>query len=203
MVESTIATAAALVGIGDPIVRSESVAKVTGALVYAADAPDGIALQAYFLTSGIALGRILSIDTGPAEALQGVVKVYTHKNAPHRIATPYTQKGGYVSDTNMPLIGPDIYNDGQIIAMVIAESYEIARDASHRIVTSYEPTLPASTMDSSGIATSHPDTLLEKEKNAGDFAAAFAAAAVKVDGEYRTKMLSSCTRRRHHGPPAN
>jgi xanthine dehydrogenase YagR molybdenum-binding subunit len=177
---------APLANMGDPIRRLDGVAKVTGQPIYAADAAGTVPLQAYFLTSGIARGQLLSIDTAPAEALGGVVKVYTHHNAPGRIATPYTQKGGYASDTNMPLTGPEIRHDGQIIAMVIAESYEVARDASHRIAVRYAPETPASTLDSPGVALTHPEALAGKEKKAGDFAAAFAAAPVKVEGEYRT-----------------
>jgi xanthine dehydrogenase YagR molybdenum-binding subunit len=177
---------APLANMGEPIRRLDGVAKVTGKPIYAADAAGIVPLQAYFLTSGIARGQLLSIDTAPAEALGGVVKVYTHHNAPDRIATPYTQKGGYASDTNMPLTGPEIRHDGQIIAMVIAESYEIARDASHRIAVRYAPETPASTLDSPGVTLTHPEALAEKEKKAGDFAAAFAAAPVKVEGEYRT-----------------
>ena len=171
---------------GEPLRRSESVAKVTGRPIYAADAAVAMPLQAYFLTSAIARGHILSIDTAPAEALIGVVKIYTHLNAPQRTPTPYTQKGGYVSDTNMPLTGAEIHNDGQIIAMVIAETYEIARDASHRIVARYAPINPASAIESPGADTTHPDALAEKEKQVGDFAAAFAAAPVRIDGEYST-----------------
>ena len=177
---------APLANMGEPIRRTESVAKVTGKPIYAADATEDAPLHAYFLTSGIARGQVLSIDVAPAEALGGVVKVYTHHNAPHRIATPYTQKGGYVSDTNMPLTGPEIRHDGQIIAMVIAESYEIARDASHRIAVRYAPATPAATLDSPGVNLTHPEALAEKEKKVGDFASAWATASVKVEGEYRT-----------------
>ena len=171
---------------GEPVRRTESVEKVTGKLIYAADAAEKSPLQAYFLTSGIARGCVLSIDTAPAEALEGVVKVYTHHDAPHRIATPYTQKGGYVSDTNMPLSGPEIHHDGQIIAMVIAETYEVARDASRRMTTRYMETVPAATMDSPGVDIHHPEALAEKEKKAGDFTGAYAAAPVKVEGVYST-----------------
>ena len=186
MSQANAAVPVPLANMGEPIRRSESVAKVTGGLTYAADVAKPAALHAYFLTSGIARGRILSIDAAPAEALDGVVKVYTHDNAPHRIATPYTQKGGYASDTNMPLTGPEIRHDGQIIAMVVAETYEVAREASHCIVVRYAPTVPAATLDSPGVEITHPEALAEKEKKAGDFAAAFAAAPVRIEGDYRT-----------------
>ena len=177
---------APLANMGEPIHRLDGVAKVTGKPIYAADTAEKVPLQAYFLTSAIARGHILSMDTAPAEALHGVVKVYTHGNAPHRIATPYTQKGGYASDTNMPLTGPEIHHDGQIIVMVVAESYEVARDASHRIAVRYAPAVPAAAMDSPGAEVTHPEALAEKEKKAGDFAAAFDAAPVKVEGDYST-----------------
>ena len=128
MAQINTAAPAPLANMGEPIRRSESVAKVTGQLLYAADEAEPDPLHAYFLTSGIARGRILSIDTAAAEALDGVVKVYTHLNAPYRVATPHIGKGGYVSDTAMPLTGTEIHNDGEIIAMVVAESYEVARD---------------------------------------------------------------------------
>ncbi len=186
MDRTDIATSASTTNMGAPIPRSESTEKVTGRLVYAADEPHVAPLHAYFVTSGIARGLLLSIDTTSAEALEGVVRVYTHHDAPHRIPTAYTQKGGYASDTNMPLTGPEIRNDGQIIAMVIAESYEIARDASHRVVARYAPTTPAATMDSPGVSITHPESLVEKEKKVGDFAEAFANAPVRIEGEYST-----------------
>ena len=183
-VNAVVATPEATMG--EPLPRKESIAKVTGTLVYAADTPRATPLQAYFLTSAIVRGRVILLDTKPAEAMKGVVKVYTHLNAPRRTATPYTQKGGYVSDTNMPLIGPEIHNDGQIIAMIIAESYEIARDATHRIVVQYEAVTPAATMESPGAETMHPEALDEKEKKVGDFDTAYASAPVTVDGIYST-----------------
>ena len=171
---------------GAPIARLESVAKVTGELAYAADLHEVTPLQAYFVTSAIARGRLVSIDTRPGEALAGVVKIYTHLNAPPRIPTPYTQKGGYASDTNMPMTGVEIFNDGQIVAMVVAESYEIARDAAHRVVCRYAAATPAWGLDSPEATTTHPDALSAKEKMAGDFATAFAAAPVKIEGRYST-----------------
>ena len=46
--------------------------------------------------------------------------------------------------------------------------------------------MPAATLDSPGVALAHPQALDEKELKAGDFAAAFAAAPVTVEGTYRT-----------------
>ncbi len=184
---------APLANMGQPIARYEAVGKVTGAPVYADDIAVANPLYAYFLTSGIAKGRIAAIDPRPAEALPGVVKVYTHHNAPRRQPTAYFQKGGYVSDSNEPLTGPEINNDGQIVAMVIAEDFATARDAAHRILVRYDAAEPSATFDSPGATTSHPDALARKEKKVGDFDSAFAASPVKVDVRYSTPTM-------HHNP---
>ena len=182
-----------LANMGQPIQRYEAVGKVTGAPIYADDIPVGKPLYAYFLTSGIAKGTITAIDTSVAEALPGVVKVYTHHNPPAREKVGYFQDGGYVSDSNMPLTGPDIHNDGQIVAMVLAEDLATARDASHRIAVRYAAQHPSATFDSPGATTAHPDPLTKKEKKAGHFDRAFADAPVKIDARYSTPTM-------HHNP---
>ncbi len=177
-----------LANMGQSIQRYEAFAKVTGKPLYAADEPATNPLYAYLVTSGIAKGTIASIDTAPAEAIAGVVKVYTHRDAPRRIAMKHLTEGGKVSDTNMPMIDTRIRNDGDVVAMVLAESYETARDAANRIIVRYQETAPSATFDSVGATTSHPASMAPKEKKAGNFARAYAAAPVKVDQRYYTPV---------------
>ena len=178
-----------LENMGDAIQRYESVGKVTGAPIYADDIAVPNPVHAYFLTSGIARGRITAIDTSAAEALSNVVKIYTHDNAPPRKTVGYFQGGGYVSDSNMPLTGPDIHNDGQIIAVVVANDLATARDAAHRIIVRYDETVPSATFDDMGTTSAHPDDLTKKEKKVGDFAGAFAKAPVRIDRRYSTPTM--------------
>ena len=71
--------------------------------------------------------------------------------------------------------------------MVVAETYEIARDASHRIVARYAPSARGDDGQPGGGASRIPESLVEKEKKAGDFDEAFAAIApVRIEGEYST-----------------
>ena len=167
---------------GKPLPRYEARAKVTGEPLYADDLQLPNPAIALFVTSGIARGRILQIDTAAADALPGVLKIYTHLNAPRREVTKHYTKGGYVSDSAVPLGGPDIVNDGQIVAVVVAEDFATARDAAHRIAIRYEERSPSATFGSAGAATIQPDALAAKSKKAGDFAGAYAAAPVKIDG---------------------
>ena len=179
---------------GEPIARYEARQKVTGQPIYADDLPlPGKPALALFVTSGIAKGRIASMDTAAAAALPGVVKIYTYQNAPPRVPAKYFTQGGYVSDSAMPLTGPEIVNDGQIIAVVVAEDLATARDAAHRIVVRYDATRPSATFGSPGTTTTHPQSLTRAEKKVGDFAGAFAAAEVKVDQTYSTPTM-------HHNP---
>jgi len=182
-----------LANMGQPIVRYGATEKVTGAPVYAADEAVPDPLYAFFLTSGIAKGRIASIDTTPAERMQGVVKVYTHRNAPERQNLKHMMQGGRISDTNMPLADDRIVNDGDIVALVAGTSYEAARDGAARIDVRYSAQDPSATFGSEGVEQVHPKSVERNEKSAGDFDAAFASAPVTIDHEYGTPT-------QHHNP---
>jgi len=173
---------------GEPIARYDARAKVTGEPIFAADMAVPAALFAFMVTSGIARGRIAAIDTTEAAALPGVIKIYTHQNAPKRQPVKFMNEGGPVSASLVPLGGPEIKHDGQIVAMVVAETYETARDAAHRIRTRYVAQKPSATLESAGaqtvaVAAADPK---HKDKKKGDAEAALAAAAVKIDVSYRT-----------------
>lgn len=174
---------------GEPRSRYEAHAKVTGKPIYAADVPIKGLLQAYFVSAGIAKGSVASIDTSEAQAIPGVVKIYTHRNAPHRMPVKFFLKGGPMVSSVVPLMGTEIAFDGQAVAMVIAESYEAAREAASRVVVRYLPAPnPAATLESDGAETIAAAAVLprHKDKSKGDAEAALAAAPVKVDARYRT-----------------
>lgn len=182
-----------LENMGQAIPRYEARLKVTGRLAYAADASVGDPLFAWFFTSGIAKGRIASLDTSAAEATPGVIKIYTHRNAPRRTVMKHQMEKGRVSDTNMPMVDDVIRNDGDIVAMILADRFETARDASYLIKVTYAAEKPSTTLDSPGGQLAHPEMLSKKEKKIGNFDAAYAGAAVKIDQQYRTPT-------QHHNP---
>ena len=75
------------VAVGSPIDRVDGPAKVTGRARYAAEygAPD--LTYGWVVSSEIAKGRITRIDTSAALRLDGVLRVFTHENAP-RLSAP-------------------------------------------------------------------------------------------------------------------
>ena len=172
---------------GQSLPRYEARGKVSGATVYAADEQAANALHGHVLTSTIARGRIESIDTAAAEAMPGVVRIYTHRNAPARIAPAQT------SDSRMPLVDTAIHYAGEMIALIVAESLEIAREAARRIAVRYRAEPFAVTFDQPGAEAVHPPLAVHKERQAGDFDRAYADAPAKIDAGYATPT-------QHHNP---
>jgi xanthine dehydrogenase YagR molybdenum-binding subunit len=112
---------------GQPIPRYDAVAKVTGTAEYAADVPLTRPAYAYLITSAIAKGRIDVIETEDAKKIRGVLGIVTHENAEKLKDAKLFSDGGHASTTNQPLKSADIAEEGQIIGVVLAETYEAAR----------------------------------------------------------------------------
>ena len=67
--------------IGQPVSRVDGHAKVTGGARYAAEFDVAGVVHAALVTSTIARGSILTMDTAAAEKADGVLAVITHLNA--------------------------------------------------------------------------------------------------------------------------
>jgi xanthine dehydrogenase YagR molybdenum-binding subunit len=105
--------------IGQAIDRLDGEIKVTGMATYAADIRvDGLA-HAVLVTSTIAGGRVIDIDSTRATAHSGVIGVLTHRNAP-RLAPP--------EPGQLPLLLQDdaVMYSGQPVAMVVGETRSAA-----------------------------------------------------------------------------
>ncbi|MDB6054626.1 MAG: hypothetical protein JWN25_2149 [Verrucomicrobiales bacterium] len=131
--------------IGKPVGRVDGRLKVTGGARYAADFQRANLAYGYCLQSSITKGRILSIDTQAAEAVPGVLGVLTYKNAP-RLKKPEqseTVQDSKVSESNLlPLQDENIYYDGQHVAVVIADTFERARDTANLVKVVYTEEKP-------------------------------------------------------------
>src|SRR4029450_7088754 len=68
--------------IGKEMSRVDGVAKVTGKAKYAAEFQVPNLAYGFIVTSSATKGRIKAIDTGAAEGAAGVLRVFTHLNAP-------------------------------------------------------------------------------------------------------------------------
>jgi xanthine dehydrogenase YagR molybdenum-binding subunit len=192
----TSAAPEAKVNMGHPIPRYDAVAKVTGRAQYAADVPLARAAFAYLVTSAIAKGKVDGFDLADAKRVRGVIDIVTHQNAEQLRDSTLFSNGGYSGTTIEPLKSADIAHDGQILAVVIAETFEAAREAAHRVKVSYSAASPTTTFDSPGTTTAPAkgqSSQFKEDPKVGDFAKAFDQAEVKISASYATPT-------QHHNP---
>ncbi|MEO9323382.1 xanthine dehydrogenase family protein molybdopterin-binding subunit [Nocardioides sp. C4-1] len=118
--------------VGREVARVDGRLKVTGAARYSADHSAPGQVHAHLVTSTVAVGRIRSMDTARAARAPGVIAVYSPFN-PLRL---YVQQG--MGESYAPFQDQNVRFRGQIIAMVVADTVEHARDAAALITTDYE-----------------------------------------------------------------
>src|SRR2546422_8560376 len=167
--------------VGKAFSRIDGPLKTTGTAPYAYEWHDVAPNQAYgyVVGSAIAKGRIASIHLTDAKAAPGVLAIVTAENA-GKLA-----KGNL--NTAKLLGGPEIQHYHQAIAVVVAETFEQARAAAQLIHVDYVREQGAfdlaSLLDK---AKPSPITFGSGDTTVGDFAAAFAAAPVRLDARYST-----------------
>jgi xanthine dehydrogenase YagR molybdenum-binding subunit len=174
---------------GAPEPRLDGRAKVTGAAHYASDFRLANPAYAYLVTSAIAKGKIQNLELTDARSVPGVLEIFTSDNTKELKNVKYSPSGGGTSPS-MQELGPDIKHDGQIIAMVVAESFEAARDAAYRVKASYQRQQPSATFGSDGLnedidANAALDTVKEWVKT-GNADKAISDAEVSIDEVYGT-----------------
>ncbi len=174
-------TATRTPALGAPLARLEAREKVTGAAEYAYEhRPERIA-YAWIVGAEVARGRIRAVDRSAALAAPGVLAVLAHDDAPR------------LEEANDPelavLQSPDVAYRGQVVAVVVAETLETAREAAGLVAVSYD-----AVAHDVVLRPDHPKLYAPEKVNPsfpaateqGDFDGAFAAAPVRVDATYVT-----------------
>jgi xanthine dehydrogenase YagR molybdenum-binding subunit len=170
--------------------RIDGTAKVTGAACYASDEQVAGAVYGYMLVSRVARGSIGRIDLTEAQRVPGVIDIVTHQNIGPGFKPARGPDGGPTTTT---LESSKIEHDGQFIGLVVAESYEAAREAANKVRIDYVVQAPSASFDSPGSETEPHKASPGGDPQKGDAAKAFAAAAVKVSQHYSTPT-------QHHNP---
>ncbi|HLD45999.1 MAG TPA: 2Fe-2S iron-sulfur cluster-binding protein, partial [bacterium] len=99
------------------------------------------------LRSPHAHAYIKDIDTSEAEALPGVVHIVTHKNCPDIYYNQAGQGFPEPSPYDRKLISEKVRHVGDRVAAVVAETKELAEQASKKIKVTYEVLQPVFTID--------------------------------------------------------
>jgi xanthine dehydrogenase YagR molybdenum-binding subunit len=184
--------------IGKPISRVDGPAKVTGRAKYAAENNvDGLT-YGVVITSPIAKGTITHIDASSALALSGVLTVLSHENAP-RLAEKDEDWSDEVAPPGSPfrpLQSAEIRFSAQPVALVVAETFELARYAASLVRIDYS-SAPHETDLETRLEQDHQPKprpgIPELPPPHGNPHAAFERAAVKHDAEYHVPA-------EHHNP---
>ena len=182
-------------GIGISTPRIDGLAKVTGKASYGDDHRVKGAAHAHLVMSTIARGEIAAIDQAAARAIPGLLEIFTHENVGDAVKAgrPLTSLG-YTNTRIAPLATSRIHFAGQIVALVVAETAEAAREAAGLLRVSFttEPAV-AAMGDPGAIARPAKSMLFDTKLKVGDAEKAFGAAAFKIDAEYETPA-------QHHNP---
>ena len=149
---------------GAPINRVDAWAKVSGAARYSAEHPVEGVVHAVLVTSTIPSGRVIRIDDSAARDVPGMLLVMTHENA---LRLPQKTKDGKIQ----PPIGrrltllqeDDVYYNNQPIAVVVADTFERAREAGARLRIEYERKPAVLDFEQAKEAVHPPEKVLTEE----------------------------------------
>ena len=168
--------------VGKPTDRIDGPRKTTGTATYAHEWHNNGPRPAhgYIVGSAIAKGRIASIDLSKVKSAPGVLAVVTAENA--------GKLGKGSRNTAKLLGGPEIDHYHQAIAIVVAETFEQARDAAERVRVDYLQTQGRYDLEAAKDSATRPPHITggPPDSSLGDFAGAFAAAPAQLDASYTT-----------------
>ncbi|GAA3252030.1 hypothetical protein GCM10020258_08320 [Sphingomonas yabuuchiae] len=178
--------------ISKPLDRVDGPKKVTGTATYAAEYAIENVAHGVLVSATKGHAKIKAIDADAVKAIPGVIDVITDYDTFIR----NSQQGGETSAPTQGVRTIDYF--GEIIAIVVAESFEVARDAAKQLKVDYEPL--DGTFDyeaNKGEAEPAPDGLIKGHYDQGDFDKAFENAPVKVDVTYTTPSQNSAAMEPH------
>jgi carbon-monoxide dehydrogenase large subunit len=187
-------------GIGSPVRRKEDLRLVAGRGCYSDDVNLPNQTYAVMVRSPHAHARIRAIDTAAARAMPGVLAVLTGRDIladgvkpiPHKAFSYHPAEIPLRNKDDAPIFAAKHYPlpadrarfVGEAVAMVVAETVAIAKDAAERIAIDYEPlaavtdAVAATAPDAPQLWDGGANVLIDAEVgDAAATAAAFARAA--------------------------
>ncbi len=188
--------------IGTPTSRVDGVAKVTGAAKYAAEFNVPGLAHGSMVGATITKGRIKSIDTSAATKVKGVLTVLTHESRPAMADNDQAYKEDVSPEGSpyRPLYDGKIMFNGQPVALVVAETSEVARYAASLVKVEYEAEAFVTDVfrerDKAvpvGTPANPMEAMFMPPKARGTPDQALAAAAVRHEAEYYIPI-------EHHNP---
>jgi CO/xanthine dehydrogenase Mo-binding subunit len=181
--------------VGQPVAHHDFIEKVKGSILYAADWKLPGMLYGRVVRATVSSARIVSIHTEKARALRGVAAVLTGEDVPSNRLVEKASGGPGELLVAMPVLARDrLRYAGEPIALVAAETQQLADDAADLVQVEYEE-LPgifdpeAALLPGAPLVHDDGNVLTSWHIQRGDVQAALAAADVVIEGEYRTQHV--------------
>jgi CO/xanthine dehydrogenase Mo-binding subunit len=185
--------------IGKPVPRHDAFEKALGVTQYAADFSMPGMLYAKVLRSRHPSARIVSIDTSRAQKHPGVKAVLTAKDVPQnesvtRFGQTHAMGGGFEGLYRV-LADKKVHFMGEAVALVAAETEEIATKATELIKVKYQPLpgvfdpLDAMKADAPQVEEGRSNIITHFEVVKGDVGEGFRQADVVVEHTYRVPFV--------------
>ncbi len=174
--------------VGYSVPKVDALDKVLGRALYSEDITFPNMLYGRVLRAGVPHASIEDIDVGKAKNLEGVACVLTSKDIPG-----YNRYGIAFQD-QYALAEDKVRYIGDPVALVAAESEEIAKDAVKAVRVRYKP-LPIVTNPDESLAEGAPkihekgNLILHSKIRKGNVEAGFQQADVIVENTYRTHVV--------------
>jgi carbon-monoxide dehydrogenase large subunit len=183
---------------GAPILRKEDHRFLVGRGQFVADIARPGLCHAAFARSPHAAAGIVSVDVSLARKVPGVVDVYTAADLGNSQLMATLEREGFIP-TAMPLLaGAQVRFVGDPVAVVIADSQYLARDAADLIQVEWAPLPVVTDIDSaqaSGAPLVHPaaatNCLADLLMHEDELDTVFASAALVVDGVFTSGRLAA------------
>ncbi len=175
--------------IGKSVEKKDSLSKVLGTALFSADIELENMLFGAVKRSTVASAILKNIDTSKAKALPGVAAVLTYKDIPG------DNRVGIIFKDEPILVDDQIRRIGDALAIVAAETKEIAEEALDLIEVEYEELEPIFTIEDALKEDSHKihgDSNVLQTKNLvrGDVEEAFKKCDVIVEETYKTNYFA-------------
>lgn len=179
--------------IGKNALHPRVVEKALGAPIFAADLGDGNQLVLKARRAGVHHAEIVSIDTREAEAVPGVVRIFTSADIPGRNAV-----GIIGNNKDWPILAVGkVRSKADAVALVAAET-EAAAEAAVKAIRIEWKELPAVLDPEAALLPDAPkihesgNLLYTRLIKKGDVEAGFAASCHILENEYETPMIEHC-----------
>ncbi len=185
--------------IGRATNRVDGRLKVTGQAKYAAEYAATDLLYGVIVSSTIASGHIRKLYIDRARTVPGVVEIFTHENRGKaaRLDRSWRDEVAPPGHPFRPLNSDRIIFDGQPIALVVADSYEAARDAASLIHADYRVDAYCTELERKRSEAYDPPEkrsgIPAPPEPRGDAETAFSQAPHRFSGDYRINA-------EHHNP---